>query len=91
MKTKITALLLAAALTGQSAFASDKKTSDFEALQKQVVKNLANFDDPDFNVFSNQKWAELKHSHSQDVKVHWPDGHVTIGIEKHIEDLQYLF
>jgi hypothetical protein len=90
MKTKIS-LLLVAALLGASAFASDKKTSDFEALQKQVQKNLANFDDLDFNVFSNQKWDELKHSHSQDVKVHWPDGHVTVGIEKHIEDLKYLF
>lgn len=91
MKTKITALLLAAALIGPSAFASDKKTSDFAALQKQVQKNLTNFDDLDFNVFSNQKWDELKHSHSKDVKVHWPDGHITIGIEKHIEDLKYLF
>jgi len=91
MKTKIPAiLLLAAALTGMTAFASDKK-SDFEVLQKQVEKNLATFDDLDYNVFSNQKWDQLKHSHAKDVKVHWPDGHITVGIEKHIEDLKYLF
>jgi len=91
MKTKIPAiLLLSAALTGMTAFASDKK-SDFEVLQKQVEKNLATFDDLDYNVFSNQKWDELKHSHAKDVKVHWPDGHITVGIEKHIEDLKYLF
>jgi hypothetical protein len=92
MKTKITALLLlAAALTGQFAFAADKKTSDFEALEKQVQQHLATFDDLDFNVFSNQKWDQLKHSHSKDVKVHWPDGHIAIGIDRHIEDLKYLF
>lgn len=91
MKTKIPAiLLLAVALTGMTAFASDKK-SDFEVLQKQVEKNLATFDDLDYNVFSNQKWDQLKHSHAKDVKVHWPDGHITVGIEKHIEDLKYLF
>lgn len=92
MKSKLTALLiLAAALTSVSAFASDKKLSDFEVLQKQVAKNLATFDDLDYNVFSNQKWDQLKHSHAKDVKVHWPDGHITVGIEKHIEDLKYLF
>ena len=92
MKTKITALfLLAAALTGQSAFASDQKTNDFAALEKQVQQHLATFDDLDFNVFSNQKWDELKHSHSKDVKVHWPDGHIAVGIERHIADLKYLF
>ena len=92
MKTKITALfLLAAALTGQSAFASGQKTNDFAALEKQVQQHLATFDDLDFNVFSNQQWDELKHSHSQDVKVHWPDGHITIGIDRHIADLKYLF
>lgn len=92
MKTKLTTILiLAASLLGQSATAADKKASDFEALQKQVQKHIATFDDLDFNVFSNQKWDELKHSHSHDVKVHWPDGHITVGIEKHIEDLKYLF
>lgn len=92
MKTKFSALLiLAASLLGQSATAADKKASDFDALQQKVQKHIATFDDLDFNVFSNQKWDELKHSHSKDVKVHWPDGHITIGIEKHIEDLKYLF
>jgi len=92
MKTKITAILtLAACLLGQSALAADKKASDLEALQKQVQQNLANFDDLDFNVFSNQKWDQLHRSHTKDVKVHWPDGHITIGIDKHIDDLKYLF
>jgi hypothetical protein len=59
--------------------------------QRRVAANLANFDDLDYNVFSNQKWTELHRSHSQDVTVHWPDGHTTQGIDKHIEDLKAMF
>ena len=54
-------------------------------------QNLANFDDLDFNVFTGQKWDEFKKSHSPDIIVHWPDGHSTTGLEKHIEDLKAMF
>lgn len=54
-------------------------------------RNLATFDDLDYNVFSNQKWDELSRSHAQDVIVHWPDGHITTGIDVHIDDLKKLF
>ena len=57
----------------------------------QVAKNLATFDDLDFNVYTGQKWAELHRSHSHDILVHWPDGHTTKGIERHIEDLKGMF
>ena len=56
-----------------------------------VEQHIATFDDLDFNVFTHQKWDELKKSHSKDVIVHWPDGHQTKGIEKHIEDLKAMF
>ncbi len=59
--------------------------------QKRIAANLANFDDLDFNVFSNQKWTELHRSHSKDVTVHWPDGHTTTGIDPHIADLKAMF
>jgi SnoaL-like polyketide cyclase len=59
--------------------------------QQRVAKNIATFDDLDFNVFTNQKWNELSKSHSKDIVVHWPDGHQTKGIEKHIEDLKAMF
>ena len=52
---------------------------------------LANFDDLDFNVFTKQKWDELKKSHAANIIVHWPDGHTTTGIEKHVQDLKALF
>ena len=64
-----------------------KYTDDKEA----VDKNLKTFDELDFVVFSNQEWTRLHESHSKDVKVNWPDGHYTTGIEKHIEDLKALF
>ena len=48
-------------------------------------KNLQTFDTLDYTVFSNQEWIRLHESHSHDIKVNWPDGHFTIGIDKHIE------
>ena len=56
-----------------------------------VDQHIATFDDLDFNVFTHQKWDEFKKSHSKDVVVHWPDGHQTKGIEKHIEDMKAMF
>ena len=69
----------------------NEAAKQYEDEQKRVAANLENFDDLDYNVFSNQKWTELHRSHSQDVTVHWPDGHTTKGIDKHIEDLKAMF
>ncbi len=63
-------------------YADDKATVD---------KNLETFDTLDYVVFSNQEWTRLHESHSKDVKVNWPDGHYTNGIERHIEDLKAMF
>lgn len=71
--------------------APDEASRQPEQEQNRVAANLENFDDLDFNVFSNQKWTELHRSHSQDVIVHWPDGHTTTGIDQHIEDLKAMF
>jgi hypothetical protein len=56
-----------------------------------VAKYLVKFDTLDFTVFSNQQWVRLHESHSKDIKVYWPDGHFTTGIEKHIADLKMMF
>jgi hypothetical protein len=56
-----------------------------------IASHLKTFDELDFDVFSNQKWDRLKESHAQNIKVFWPDGHVAVGIEQHIEDLKKLF
>lgn len=59
--------------------------------EKLAQAQIATFDTLDFDVFTNQKWDRLHESHSTDVIVHWPDGHQTKGIEKHIEDLKVMF
>jgi len=69
----------------------EQKLAEFDRTEEIEQSNLANFDDLDYNVFSNQRWTELHKSHSQDVIVHWPDGHTTTGINKHIEDLSAMF
>jgi len=61
------------------------------AVDPDVAKHLATFDDLDFNVFTHQKWDELSRSHSKDIVVHWPDGHQTVGLEQHIADLKAMF
>jgi hypothetical protein len=58
---------------------------------EMLAKNLTTFDTLDYTVFSNQEWTRLHESHSQDVKVNWPDGHFTIGIDRHIADLKAMF
>jgi predicted ester cyclase len=68
-----------------------KELKKFTDERTTVKKNLKTFDELDFVVFSNQEWTRLHESHSKDVKVNWPDGHYTNGIEKHIEDLKAMF
>lgn len=74
------------------------KTDSMQTVLKKMFdgsgnldKNLQTFDTLDYTVFSNQEWVRLHESHSADIKVTWPDGHIAIGIEKHIEDLKAMF
>jgi len=68
-----------------------KELKKFTDQKATADKNLETFDTLDYVVFSNQEWTRLHESHSKDVKVNWPDGHQTQGIEKHIEDLKAMF
>jgi hypothetical protein len=79
-----------ATLTGCTT-TSNPKLAQYEAAKQIADQQLATFDTLDFDVFTNQKWDRLRESHSKDVIVHWPDGHQTNGIEKHIEDLKAMF
>jgi len=65
--------------------------SQYEAEANAVADHIATFDNLDYVVFTQQQWERLHESHSKDVVVHWPDGHQTVGIEKHIEDLKAMF
>ena len=68
-----------------------KELKKFTDEKATTEKNLETFDTLDYVVFSNQEWTRLHESHSKDVKVNWPDGHSTKGIERHIEDLKAMF
>lgn len=57
----------------------------------EQARDLANFDDLDFNVYSKQKWSEIGRSHAPDILVHYPDGHTTTGIEQHLAELKPQF
>lgn len=54
-------------------------------------RNLANFDDLDFNVYSGQKWDEFGRSHAPDIIVHYPDGSTTTGLPAHLDRLKPQF
>jgi SnoaL-like polyketide cyclase len=75
-------------VTGASA---DSELARYKTAEKIAHTHLATFDTLDFDVFTNQKWERLHESHSKDVVVHWPDGHQTEGIERHIADLKAMF
>lgn len=93
-------VVLLAACTNNSGKVSVNK-SEIDSLRNEIKvmtannvtieKNLITFDTLDYTVFSNQQWTRLHESHSKDVKVNWPDGHFTVGIEKHIADLSAMF
>ena len=57
----------------------------------KISQYLQKFDTLDYTVFSNQQWVRLHESHAKDIKVNWPDGHFTLGIERHIADLKAMF
>ncbi|MBI4940027.1 MAG: ester cyclase [Actinobacteria bacterium] len=52
---------------------------------------LALFDDMDFFVYSGQQWDRMAESHAQDIRVHYPDGTFTDGLDAHIEALKFQF
>lgn len=56
-----------------------------------IASRLKTFDTLDYEVFSNQQWHRFKESHAQNIKVTWPDGHVTEGLDVHLEDMKKLF
>lgn len=70
---------------------SDQRVADIEKVHQAEQANLENFDNLDFNVYSEQKWEQLGRSHAKDIVVHWPDGRTTRGIESHIDDLKGMF
>lgn len=60
-------------------------------IPKKLAKNLANFDDLDFKVYTQQDWTNLHKSHADNVLVHYPDGHTTKGIPDHIKEISSMW
>ncbi len=83
-------VVLATALSS-GAMADNAELARYQAAENLAKAQIAKFDTLDFDVFTNQKWDRLHESHASNVIVHWPDGHQTTGIEKHIEDLKSMF
>ena len=92
--TRVTTLAFGAALAGTllagtAASAADQNrwpgtkagapTPKVKGVPPELAKNLANFDDLDFRVYTNQQWQDLHKSHTKDVVVHWPDGLLADG------------
>ncbi|MES2648907.1 MAG: polyketide cyclase, partial [Bacteroidota bacterium] len=84
--------------SGSSANSSNSNTDSLKNIVQELVASndsiasrLKKFDTLDYEVFSNQQWRRFKESHAQNVKVYWPDGHVTEGLDIHLEDMKKLF
>ncbi|MBG6234039.1 hypothetical protein IWX76_000594 [Pedobacter sp. CAN_A7] len=56
-----------------------------------VAQHLETFDTLDYTIFSGKQWARFHESHGKDIKVIWPDGHITTGLATHIEDMKAMF
>jgi hypothetical protein len=84
-----------------STSAADNSTDNIDSLRKiaielaasndTIASHLKTFDTLDYEVFSNQQWHRFKESHGTNIKVFWPDGHVTEGLDVHLEDMKKLF
>ena len=103
--TTVAALLLVVTMTTLTSCTNNQSgsasSSEVDSLKTQITQlasgneavadHLVTFDTLDYTVFSNQEWTRLHESHSKDIIVHWPDGHNTVGIERHIADLKAMF
>ncbi|MFI1769683.1 ester cyclase [Streptomyces sp. NPDC020800] len=88
---------LAAAATGTQELLGDPaSTPQAESLwpthlTHEERKHLEVFDELDFVVYSHQQWDRLGESHAQNIRVHWPDGRYTDGLDRHIADMKGQF
>lgn len=68
-----------------------RELEKYKKAERISAEHIATFDNLDFDVFTHQKWDRIHESHSKDIIVHWPGGHLTQGIERHIADLKEMF
>jgi hypothetical protein len=68
-----------------------KQLKEILNANKQIEANLVKFDTLDFVIYSTQNWKRLHESHAKNIKVVYPDGSVTVGIDEHIKQLTPMF
>ncbi|MFE3991988.1 ester cyclase [Streptomyces goshikiensis] len=78
-------------LLGDPASTSQAESARPANLTHEERRNLDAFDDLDFNVYSGQQWDRIDESHAKNIRVHWPDGHYTDGLDQHIADMKSQF
>lgn len=88
--TKV-AVLTVAVCFASLVFAKGDELAQYKAAEKLGNAELAKFDTLDFDVYTNQKWERFTESHAKDILVHYPDGHITRGLEAHIAELKPQF
>jgi len=81
--------LTAAGALGLGGFLSTPALSG-TAESKNEAEHLAKLSAADFEIFMHRDWKRFKESHSEDVLVHWPDGHTTRGLASHTDDIKRL-
>ena len=60
--------------------------------KKMTEERLVRFDSLDFDIYSNQKWDMFSISHDENIKVYYPDGSTTTGLNpQHLDALKPLF
>lgn len=92
MKKLICIALPALILAACSNHKEDKQSNGIVDFNKAHMDSLlTRFDSLDFDVYSNQRWPELHLSHSDDIIVHYPDGHITKGLAAHLEEIKPQF
>jgi hypothetical protein len=85
------AIFLFAAFFCSSGVAAGIAEERNATVNETLAANLSKCDTLNFTVFTNQKWERLQEFCSKDIRVTWPDGHQTVGIEKLAEDLKAMF
>ena len=60
-------------------------------MPEALARELRNFDDLDFHVYSNRDWVNMHRSHAADIVVHYPDGHTSTGIPAHVKELEGMW
>lgn len=70
---------------------ADNHGEDPEVPPATLADRLATFDELDWTVFAGEDWRQLHLNHSDNVIVHWPDGHRTTGLDVHIKELSDMF